>query len=83
MLNVKEDCPSTTICEHCAKFNGDGIEDTDGFDYYSCMFKNNLDLGKYGQYSSLDNRVDPDECTHFMCEKCLLRDEEVSEDGEN
>ena len=80
VLNIKEDCPSDTICEHCEKFNGDGIEDTDGFDYYSCMFKNTLDLGKYGQYSSLDNQVDPDECTHFMCEKCLLRDEEVRDD---
>ena len=58
------------MCKYCAKYNGDGIEETDGFDYYSCELKNNQDLEKYGQYSSLDNQVFPDECLYFLCKKC-------------
>lgn len=33
-------------CEYCVKYNGDGCEDTSGFDYYSCELKNNKDLEK-------------------------------------
>lgn len=62
-------------CEYCVEYNGDGCEDTDGFDYYSCELKNNKDLEKYGRYCSIDNIVDEDECTYYLCDKCLFREE--------
>lgn len=62
-------------CEYCVEYNGDGCEDTSGFDYYSCELKNNKDLEKYGRYCSIDNMVDEGECIHYLCEKCLFREE--------
>lgn len=62
-------------CKYCVEYNGDCVEESDGFDYYSCELKNKEDLKKYGRYSSFDNRVDEDECTHYLCESCLFRKE--------
>ncbi len=62
-------------CKYCVEYNGDCVEEADGFDYYSCELKNKEDLEKYGRYSSFDNRVDEDECTHYLCENCLFRKE--------
>lgn len=62
-------------CKYCVEYNGDCVEEADGFDYYSCELKNKEDLEKYGRYSSFDNRADEDECTHYLCENCLFRKE--------
>ena len=62
-------------CKYCVEYNGDCVEESDGFDYYSCELKNKEDLEKYGRYWSFDNRVDEDECTHYLCESCLFRKE--------
>ena len=62
-------------CKYCVEYNGDCVEESDGFDYFSCELKNKEDLEKYGKYSSFDNRVDEDECTHYLCESCLFRKE--------
>lgn len=40
-------------CPFLEEYNGDGIEDTDGFDYYSCRILNDEDLKKYGRYDPL------------------------------
>lgn len=62
-------------CKYCVEYNGDCVEESDGFDYYSCELKNKEDLEKYGAYWSFNNRVDEDECTHYLCENCLFREE--------
>ena len=77
-------------CKYCVEYNGDCVEEACGFDYYSCELKNKEDLEKYqinqeefkitefekyGKYWSFDNRVDEDECTHYLCENCLFRKE--------
>lgn len=62
-------------CEYCVEYNGDGVEETDGFDYYSCELKNKQDLEKYGQYSSIENEIDENKCTYYLCEDCLFRKE--------
>lgn len=62
-------------CKYCVEYNGDCVEEACGFDYYSCDLKNKEDLEKYGTYWSFDNRVDEDECTHYLCENCLFRKE--------
>lgn len=66
-------------CEHCKEFCGDGIEETEGHDYYSCELKNDRDMNEYGTYSSLANSVDEDECTHYLCEKCLFKEEKEAD----
>ena len=35
-------------CEYCVEYNGDCVEESGGFDYYSCELKNKEDLEKYG-----------------------------------
>lgn len=62
-------------CKYCVEYNGDCVEESCGFDYYSCELKNKEDLEKYGKYWSFDNRVDEDECTHYLCKNCLFRKE--------
>lgn len=62
-------------CKYCVEYNGDCVEEACGFDYYSCELKNKEDLEKYGAYWSFNNRVDEDECTHYLCESCLFRKE--------
>ena len=62
-------------CKYCVEYNGDCVEESGGFDYYSCELKNKEDLEKYGAYWSFNNRVDEDECTHYLCESCLFRKE--------
>lgn len=59
-------------CPYAEEFNGDGIEETDGFDYYSCSIKNNEELKKYGKYCSIDNECiedDYENCLYFLKKK--------------
>lgn len=62
-------------CIYCQKYNGDGCEDTDGHDFYSCEVMNNKDLEKYGRYDSFENEVLPEECEQYLCETCRYRKE--------
>lgn len=62
------------LCEYCAKYNGDGIEETGGLDYYSCELMNKKDLKKYGSYSPLENQVDEEECSYPLGEKCKYKE---------
>lgn len=64
------------MCKYCWKYNGDGIEETGGCDYYSCQLMNEKHLKEYGQYDSLENMVEVSDCTEYLCEKCLIRLEE-------
>lgn len=62
-------------CKYCQQYNGDGIDDIDGFDYYSCELKNKIDLAEYGVYDSLENSIDENKCIHYLCDNCLFRKE--------
>lgn len=60
-------------CAYCVEYNGDGVEDTGGFDYYSCEYLNNQALEKYGYYFSAANIVEPEDCKYFKCESCIVK----------
>lgn len=62
------------ICEYCVEYNGDNVEETGGFDYYSCELMNNRDLEKYGQYDSLANQVFREDCSCYLGEKCKYKE---------
>ena len=55
-------------CPYILKFNGDGVEETGGFDYESCEIQIMDSLRKYDVYSSIECRCIEDnykECPYY------------------
>ena len=68
-------------CKYCGSYNGDGVEDTNYFDYYSCELLNEMDRDKYDCYDSVENKVFLDNCKYFMCDTCKYK-EKISKEVE-
>lgn len=71
-------------CPFLDKYNGDGIEDTCGHDYYSCRILINEDLKKYDCYCSVDricDVLDYEECEIYKKEK--MKKAQIEEQKDN
>lgn len=71
-------------CPFLDKYNGDGIEDTYGHDYYSCRILINEDLKKYDCYCSVDricDVLDYEECEIYKKEK--MKKAQIEEQKDN
>lgn len=71
-------------CPFLDKYNGDGIEDTCGHDYYSCRILINEDLKKYDCYCSADricDVLDYEECEIYKKEK--MKKAQIEEQKDN
>lgn len=71
-------------CPFLDKYNGDGVEETDGHDYYSCRILINEDMKKYDHYCSFDRICDVlnyEECEIYKKEN--MKQEERKEQKVN
>ena len=71
-------------CPFLDKYNGDGVEDTGGHDYYSCRILINEDMEKYDHYCSFDricDVLDYEECEIYKKEK--MKKAQIEEQKDN
>lgn len=56
------------ICPYADEYNGDGIYETDSYDYYACEILIEQDIKEHGRYSSIERMcVDYDEEDYKKC----------------